>query len=349
MATAPNFQQPSAAPASTQQLSPVNFFKAINAFHLTAALKAAIELNVFTAISSGAHDPASIALYCKTAERGARILCDYLTIHGFLTKDNGRYELTPESTAFLSKSSKMYLGDAIHFLTGEKQTDAFARLTDAVRKGGSALESPATEAESSMWISFARDMAPMMYPLAQAVAHMLPLPFDRTTKVLDIAASHGLYGISIAQRFHHANIVALDWKNVLEVTTENAQRFGISDRFSTIAGDAFQVDFGNDYDAIVLTNLLHHFDETTCTDLLEKCHRALRPGGIVAIVEFIPNEDRVTPPDVASFSLTMLAGTPHGDAYTHSQLAAMLDKSGFHNQWSKPLPNNLHTLVVASK
>ncbi len=349
MATASNYQQPSPAPTTQQQPTPVNFFKAVNAFHLTAGIKAAIELNVFTAIASGAHDAASIAIYCKTAERGARILCDYLTAHGFLSKNNGRYQLTPESAAFLDRNSRMYIGDAIHFLAGPKQTEAFARLTDSVKKGGSVLESPATDDENPIWVSFARDMGTMMFPLATAVAEMLPLPDNKPSKVLDIAASHGLYGICIAQRHHQAQIVALDWSNVLEVTTENAKRFGISDRHSTIAGDAFKVDFGKDYDAILLTNLLHHFDEETCTTLLKKCNAALKPGGVVAIVEFVPNEDRVTPPDVATFSLTMLAGTPHGDAYTQSELSRMLDNSGYRGLVTRPLPNMMHTLLIASK
>jgi 2-polyprenyl-3-methyl-5-hydroxy-6-metoxy-1,4-benzoquinol methylase len=89
------------------------------------------------------------------------------------------------------------------------------------------------------------------------------------------------------------------------------------------AGSAFEVDFGGPYDAVLLTNFLHHFDQPACVDLLKKVHGALRPGGRAATLEFVPNEDRVSPPMPAAFSMTMLTSTAAGDAYTLSELTAM--------------------------
>jgi hypothetical protein len=89
------------------------------------------------------------------------------------------------------------------------------------------------------------------------------------------------------------------------------------------------VDFGGPYDAVLLTNFLHHFDVATCVGLLRKVRAALKPGGISATLEFVPNEDRVSPPMAAGFSLTMLISTPAGDAYTFRELEAMHREAGF--------------------
>ena len=91
--------------SAAQQPSPQLFFQTINAHQRTEALKAAIELEVFTAIGEGNTTPAEIAKRCQTSERGMRILCDYLTIMEMLTKQGDRYGLTLDSATFLDKRS----------------------------------------------------------------------------------------------------------------------------------------------------------------------------------------------------------------------------------------------------
>ena len=145
------------------------------------------------------------------------------------------------------------------------------------------------------------------------------------------------------------NSVALDWAPVLEVARENAKAAGLADRFSTIAGSAFEVDLGENYDVVLVPNFLHHFDPPTCVTFLKKVHAALRPGGCVAVVEFVPNPDRVTPPEAASFSLVMLATTAAGDAYTFEELNAMLSEAGFIQAQQHLLPPSVATALIARK
>ena len=140
-------------------------------------------------------------------------------------------------------------------------------------------------------------------------------------KILDIAASHGFFGIAVAQKLPKAEIYALDWANVLEVAKENAAKQGLAGRYHLLPGSAFDVDYGTGFDAILITNLLHHFEPAENEKMLKKAHAALNPGGQVLILEFVPNDDRVSPPVPAMFSLTMLGSTPKGDAYTLAEYA----------------------------
>jgi len=91
-------------------------FDTLFGYQRSGALKTAIELEIFTLIDTGAKTAAEIASRCNAAERGIRILCDYLTTIGLLTKSGGSYGLTPESAAFLSKQSRAYLGTTMRFL-----------------------------------------------------------------------------------------------------------------------------------------------------------------------------------------------------------------------------------------
>ena len=333
-----------------QQPSPELFFHTVNAYQRTEALKAALELEIFTAIGEGNKTPAEIAARCAASERGTRILCDFLTIMGFITKDDQKYELTPDSAAFLDKRSPVYVGGAIDFLLTPMLLQGFKDFTGAVRKGGTTTSEEGTVSpDNPIWVKFARGMAPLMGLTSQLLARLVDPDGQRPLKVLDIAAGHGLYGVAFAQNNPHAQVVAVDWPAVLEVAKENATRMGVAERFSTIPGSAFEVDYGTGYDIVLLTNFLHHFDKPTCEALMQKVHAALAEGGRAVTLEFIPNDDRVSPPDAAAFSVVMLAGTPSGDAYTFREFEQMFAASGFSRSEVHPLPPSVESVVISHK
>src|SRR5260370_33407206 len=94
-----------ATSTSGSRPTPERIFNAFNAHQQTAALKTAIELDVFTAIGAGANSAAAIAAKTAAAEKGVRVLCDYLTLQGFLTKDQGSYALSQESAIVSDRKS----------------------------------------------------------------------------------------------------------------------------------------------------------------------------------------------------------------------------------------------------
>jgi predicted O-methyltransferase YrrM len=328
--------------------SPLLFFDTINAYQKSAALKAAIELDLFSALANRSASAAELATALGCPERGIRILADYLVILGFLAKDANEYALTPDSAVFLVRSSPAYLGASIEFFHAPGLTAGFDELADTVRKGRKA-DAGTTQHEHEVWVRFARVMAPLMYMPARGMTELIKLDQARDTRILDIAASHGVYGITVAKANPRAHLVALDWAPVLKVSTENARNAGLADRFSTIAGSAFTADLGSDYDVVLVPNFLHHFNRADCVIFLKRVHAALRPGGVVVIVEFVPNEDRVTPPAAAGFSLVMLGSTPEGDAYTFAEYEGMLRDAGFAGSEFHSLMPTAQSAVIARK
>ena len=192
-------------------------------------------------------------------------------------------------------------------------------------------------------------MASFMAFPAELLARLLGAESGEKWKVLDIAAGHGLFGITIAKHNPRAEIVALDWPNVLEVAKENAHAVGVANRYRTLPGSAFDVDYGSGYDLVLLTNFLHHFDIPTCEKLLRKIRAALADRGRVVTFEFIPNEDRVSPPVAAKFSMMMLGTTPSGDAYTFAEYEKMFRNAGFTASELHPLPPTPGRVVISQK
>ncbi len=335
--------------SSSDSPSPQLYFHTLNAFQRTAALKTAIDLDLFTAVIEGNQSTGALAKRCGASERGIRILCDYLTIIGFLTKEDGTYRPTPDTQVFLDRRSPAYVGSTSTFMLSAPFSEGFTGLTEAVRKGGTVVGTDGTlDPEHPAWVEFARSMVPMMAGPAQWIAEKVSDGGGQKLTVLDIAAGHGIFGVEIAKRHSQAEIVALDWANVLQVAREHADAAGVSDRYRTIAGNAFDAEMGSGYDVVLLTNFLHHFDPPTCESLLRKIHAALKANGQVVTLEFVPNDDRISPA-AAEFSIIMLATTPAGDAYTIAELERMFSNSGFARNELHPLPMSTESVIISYK
>ena len=335
--------------AAAPRPSPEKIFDALTRYQQTFALKAGIEVDLFTAIGEGANEPASLANRTQAAERGVRILADYLTVQGFLTKENGKYALTPDSAVFLDKRSLAYMGGMAKFLVSDQNLDNMDILTESVRKGGTASEiGDNSKPEDDRWVNFARSMSAMAVPMAGVLTQMIA-PSSGPIRVLDIAAGHGMYGVTVARNLPNVRVSAVDWPAVLEVAKENAAKAGVADRYSTRPGSAFDADLGEGYDYVFITNFLHHFDPATNEKLLRRFHAALKPGGKALTVEFVPNPDRVTPPMAAAFSLVMLAHTDAGDAYTFAEYEKMFHAAGFKHCALHQVPDLPQRIVEAEK
>jgi len=316
------------------------------AYQRTAALVAGVKLDIFTLIGSQTMSLDDLVSKTGASKRGLRILCDYLTVIGLLQKQDSHYSLTRVAGMFLDEASPFATGRSVDFLAAPEMLDLFfADPVSYVRRGGSnglAHVAP----DNPVWVRFARAMMPFAAVTAKRVAaHVLALP-DPPYTVLDIAAGHGLYGIEIAKAFPDALVTAVDWAEVLTVTRANVEAAGVADRFRLVAGNALDLDWGGDFDLILLPNFLHHFDFETCTLLLHKAKTSLVPDGQVLGVEFIPNEDRISPPIPAMFAFWMLATTPGGDAYTISDLDQMARKAGFSGATTSPLAPAPERLIV---
>ena len=275
---------------------------------------------------------------------------DYLTIRGLLDKQLGGYALTPDSKVFLTKQSPAYLGAVLDFMLSSPLIEGAKNLTGAVRKGGTLLSDKGTTAkEHPEWVTFARSMMPLMKGPAEWIANKVRQEDPNTRKVLDVAAGHGLFGVEIAKKIPEAEVIAQDWANVLVVAQETAEMAGISGRFQTLPGNVFEIDLGKEYDLVLLSGFLHHFDVDTCEALMKKIHTSLSNTGKVITLEYLPNEDRISPPDMAQFCLIMLTTTPAGDAYTFNEYERMFQHAGFSRSEMHDVPASNERVIITQK
>jgi precorrin-6B methylase 2 len=338
------------AASAADHPDPSLVFRTLNAHQQSAALRGAIELDLFTAIAEGVRTPATLATRLGADARATRILCDFLVVHGFLTKKANGYGLTPTAAEFLDRRSPKCLGTAARFINSPDLLNAFRDVAELVRRGTTLLDSEgATATEYGGWVEFARSMVPMIMPAAEFIGRLAAERMSGAIRVLDIAAGHGMFGITVARNNPEARITALDWDPVLQVASENAARAGIQERYTLLPGDALRIEYDGPYELVLATNFFHHFDPDTCRSVMRKIAESLAKNGVVITLEFIPNEDRVSPPEAATFSLMMLGTTPAGDAYTFTEYQAMWNAAGLTKHELIDVPDSPQRVIVSRK
>src|SRR5277367_2750501 len=161
-------------------------YDAALAYQKTAALTAAIKLDILTLIDAGAATSDALAERTATSSRGIRILCDFLTVIGLLTKQDGAYSVTEPGKRYLDRSSPAWMGSAIEFFAAPEMLRLV--LDDPVsyvRRGGSSgLANLAPD--HPVWLRFAKAMTPIARLTAKRAAAQLAIgPARPPATVLD--------------------------------------------------------------------------------------------------------------------------------------------------------------------
>jgi cyclopropane fatty-acyl-phospholipid synthase-like methyltransferase len=218
--------------------------------------------------------------------------------------------------------------------------NAASQVTEVVKAGHSLLENTAETPENPFWEVFQRGSRQMATVAGQMVAGIAAQALGEPgpKKVLDIACGSGIYGFSMLQRFARASLVSVDWPNVLKLTEPLADRFGVRDRTEFRPGDIFNDDLGAGYDLVLAVNIYHHFGIARNIELSRRLYQAMAPGGVLIVVDFIPDPQREHSRFAQMFALTMLLWTENGDTYTFGEYTRMLEPAGFREIEMKEVP-----------
>lgn len=312
-------------------------------------LEAAIQHRVFDALDSGPKTIHEIHRETGASERGLSAIVDTLVGLNFLTKDKeGRFALAPESAAFLVSTKPSFQGGLIRHCS-QQLIPKWLHLNEIVSTGRPVQAVNQEKQGAEFFRDFVTDIFPMSYPSAQALAAHLPLDGNGLpVRALDLAAGSGVWGIALAKKTERVHVTAIDWPEVIPVTRETATRFGVVNRFSFVAGDLLQADFGDGYVVATLGHILHSEGPERSQALLKKTYRALAPGGTIAIAEFLVNQERTGPLNGLFFAVNMLVNTQNGNVYSFEEISNWLGKAGFTGMRTLEAPGP-SPLILATK
>ena len=312
-------------------------------------ISAAVNNKVFDTLEGGAKAVEQLQKEVGGSARGLRAIMDALVGLELLKKDRqSRYSLTPESKAFLISEKPGTLAGFFGSIL-PVMISRWLRLTDIVRDGRPAVAVNQETEGTEFFSQLVETIIPMSYPCAQKLAdHLKVAKAKDQVRVIDLAAGSGIWGIAVAQKSPRVRVTAVDWAGMIPTTKRITQKFGVRDRFDFIEGDLLEANFGSGYDIATLGHILHSEGEQRSRQLLKKTFRALKSGGIIAIAEWLVNDDRTKPLPSLMFSVQMLVNTEKGDTFSFNEIKKWLEDAGFNKVQKLEAPGP-SPLILATK
>jgi ubiquinone/menaquinone biosynthesis C-methylase UbiE len=318
------------------------------AYRASAVFFAASDLDVFSQLSAGPLTAAEIAARCHAAAEPMRLVLETCADAGLLSRDGDRFANTPTADAFLVRGRPSYLGESLKY--ARDLYPAWGAMTSLVTSGR-----PTMPPETILGDDKARTRAFVMamHERASGIGSVLPHDVDLTgrRRLLDVGGGPGTYAVALCRQTPGLTATVLDRPGVLEVTRELVDAAGFADRVTLLPGDYLQTPFGDGFDAVLLSGMMHRETADDVNRLLKKAFDALTPGGLVMVSDVFFDDDRKnTPPFATSFALNMMLTSDHGSAHAKTEMERWLAASGFRDIARHDMPKpNPHILMLGLK
>ena len=291
-----------------------------SAYWRSSTVHAAVKLEIFSVIGDRQLTVAEVSDGVGGKPRGVSMLLNGLTAMGLLKHENNRYGNTDFSRSCLVKEEPGYIGYIImhHF----HLVDAWAQLHEAVLHGEPVeSRSHGDELERE---SFQLGMFNLAMAIAPLIAKAINLEGRR--HLLDLGGGPGTHAIHFCLANPDLKATIYDRKTTKPFAQKTTEEFGVADRIGFVAGD-FNVDpLGGPFDVAWLSQILHSNSLEECRTLIEKTVKALEPGGLILIHDFILNETLDGPVFPALFSMNMLLNN-NGRSYSEKEISELLSQA----------------------
>jgi len=309
---------------SDSSLDPMRVMQISSAYWQSKVLHAAVRLDIFTQLGDRKATAAELADECKSDRRGMEILLVALVSLEILSQSDGEYQNTPLSSTFLVKESPRYQGGIVSMF--DSWYGAWGDLHDAVSQGKPVVGKPHDQGPEAL-----RNYIYGMHYRAMAQGDLLAkeIDFSGRKQLLDVAGGPGTFCIKFCQKNPELSATVLDLPQTLEITTEIVTSFGMEKRIARRVGNYLTGEFGEGYDAVLLSSMFNQESPEVDTQILAKAFKALEPGGLVLVQDQMLNREKTGPLLSALIGVNQLIHTPGGAAYSEKEVAEWMETVGF--------------------
>lgn len=315
-------------------LTPTPLMRLVTGFWSFKTLAVAVELDLFTRLAGGRTVTVEQAgAELDIPERPADLLLAACASLGLLERSGDGYRNTALAEEFLVAGRPYYFGGQVRYCD-QRTYLPWHRIGEALRTDRPLTWDPGTQ--SSLFETADPQMLALfwdaMHSTSIFTARALAGAYDFGDRrwLLDVGGGSGAYPIELCRRYPHLRATVYDLPHVCEIARGRIATAGMADRIGTVAGDFLtEPALPGGCDVVLLSMILHDWDEQTNRRLLAKCHAALPAGGLVVISELLLNPDRTGPPEAALMGLNMLVETEAGRNYSETEYAGWLTGAGF--------------------
>jgi SAM-dependent methyltransferase len=332
--------------------------EALYAFTRSQILFTAIELDIFSAIASGANTLTLLREQLDLNRRGARMLLNGLVGIAFLSvSPEGVYSIPEDAAHYLIRGEQDYLGGMVHH--GRRLYENWSQLSDSVRSGQPAGGAQSLAQLEAHFAELVKGLYVSNYPAAQRLAEFLTqqVPgsnvsgFDDShfspQAVLDVAGGSGVWSIALLERFPQAQATVLDFESVLSVAHNAVVQHGLENRYTYLPGDLEEMSLpAGQFDCAIMANICHVLGPVSTRKAFHHLAQALRPGGRLIIVDFMPDTARSQPGWPMIFGVSLLVTTAEGDVFTAAEYETWLRAVGFSSIMRQEIEADVSALIA---
>jgi hypothetical protein len=315
-------------------------------FQTACVLGAAVDLDLFDAMTEGPQTAAELARKRNADVRGMTVLLDALSALQLITKSADAFQIMPTVAPLLtSTGEKSILAMVQHNANCMRRWVQLARV---VKTGRPAPCSPSIRGEEADAASFIGAMHNISGPVAEEIIGAIhPLEFRH---LLDVGGASGTWTAAFLNKCPSATATIFDLPHVIPMAAERISKTGLDRRVQTIAGDFMADPLPSGADLAWVSAIVHQNSRTENRQLFAKVHQALADQGRIAIRDILMDETRTKPPAGALFAVNMLVATEGGGTFTFEELKEDLQSVGFRNVClARRDPQWMHSIVTAVK
>jgi len=315
--------------AEKPRLDTTRLQKMAQAYWESAALMAAVELEIFTAIAHGHDTVPAVAKAVGISARNAERLLTVLVATNLLTREEkdgvGHFANAPDVQRFLVKDSDRYAGPWILFT--KPRWTAFGELSKRLRNP----EENRLGAYVDFTVEDARRYHAATYSIGMGAARLFSRSVDLTGRklLLDLGGGSGAYSIVATEKYPGLKAVVLDLPPVTVVASEYIAANNATDRVTTLPGDFTRTEFPQGVDVVVMASNLPQYEPDLIRLVVGKAFAALVPGGEMHLVGETLHDDRRGPLSAALWGLNEAIQHSTGLAHTESEVKGYLQGAGF--------------------
>jgi SAM-dependent methyltransferase len=303
----------------------------------SAALLAALQLEVFTALAIAPLEIEQLAAALGVPARRLAPLLDVLVVLGFLRREGAAFANEADADYYLVRDKPTYFG-GVHELYADIYP-AVLRTADSIRADRPLAEHDFATMSDDALTAFYRGLHGMGVMQGRLLATRFD--FARATRLIDVGGGSGPIAIGACLTAPALRASVVELERVAPIARRFIAEAGLSGRIDAIAGDITQQPAGAGFDIAILRSLIQVLGESQAAAALINTARSLRPGGEIYILGYVLDDDRTAPREAALFEIAFLNMYWEGRSYTEAQYRHWLGDAGFTQFERSMLPNSM--------
>ncbi len=312
-------------------INPTPIYEAATAFWKSAVLFAACRLGVFDALAEPTR-AGELAERLDISARGAEALLNACVALDLLEQKDGHYGNTPTGERYLTSASPESL-----LVTLELQANTYPmwmNLSESVKKGQPAImPKDLLGGDQELTRQFVVGMHQRALGIAESLVKTVDLGGCRL--LADIGGGPGTYSTMMLKRYPELRSRIFDLAPIQEVARTLVATSGVDDRIEMVPCDATKDDFGDGYDAALISGLLHRMTPEVCQDILRNVHKGMDSGGKLVLNDLFTVDGE--PAMAVLFGLQLLLTNETGGTHDARDMAAWAEEVGFEDVQITPL------------